>query len=402
MKRAILALGLLLISSLACGLFRSAHEMGPIAQPVWESAAQAKPNSYIYANGVFYTLGAKLSALDEVSGKMLWQAQADSYRLSADQKLVYVSSGGDCLSLDAGSGKKVRTLPVGQSYLCNPARLDDSPYDFMLNDNGSVSAADVSTGKARWTTPLGLTFSSIFYQPPGADPYVWRGRVIVHTLTFQQDQNIAYLNFQALDPSSGKLRWGLAAKPAGLAIVSGDAAILAYQDSFQAEPTTTTHPIPVPAGPFQLVARDLATGEERWHVVTEYADGYYVRGNSLYQCRAGNWRWFDAQTGTLLGQRKSVATSYTYSCPGMDEPNAPNAEVAEDLWLSRGVQTSADNTNFENPIQDSWYTAFQLSTGKALWSTQTVIHGAPSIVALGKSVVLMLEGDKLRAYRLAP
>jgi hypothetical protein len=410
MKRITLALTFLLISTLACGLFGSAYEMGPIAQPVWETAVQGEANSYTYgnvyanayANGTFYVLGAKLRAFDEASGKTLWQADADFYRLSADQKLVYVSSGGECVSLEAGSGKKVGTLPTGQSYLCNADRLDDSPYDFAVSASGEIIAADpVSPAKQLWlwTHSLGLPPSVIFFQPHNTEPYVWRGKLIAYTYTAEEDPNIDYLNFQVLNPSNGELHWELTGKPSGLAVVSGDAVILAYQVIFRAEPTTTTHRTLVPAGPFQLVARDLATGKERWHVVTEYADGYYVRGSSLYQCRNGDWRWFDLQTGSLLGQQKGVATSYTYyTCPPMDKPNAPNLVIAEDLWLTRGVQNSAD----KNPLQDSWYTAFQLSTGKALWSTQTIIHGAPSIAAFGKSMVLMVEGDKLRAYRLKP
>jgi outer membrane protein assembly factor BamB len=395
----------LLIFTFACGLFGSSHQMGPTAQPVWEFASQGRADSYaayaLYADGIFYVLGAKLNALDEASGKVLWQAEADSYRLSEDQKLVYVSSGGKCTSLDAKSGKK-KALSAKQAYLCKTDRADDSPYDFAVSEAGAIIAAEASTGKALWAAPLGLSFSSIFSQPPGAEPYIRRGQLIAHTLTFQEDHNVSYLNFQALDPSSGKLRWEMTGKPAGMAVISGDAVILAYQERFKAEPTTSAHPVPVPTGSFQLAVRDLATGKERWHVVTDYSDGYYVRGNLLYQCREANWRWFDMQTGKLVGEQKSVGTTYTYSCPSTDKPGFPTAELADDIWLLRGTRTSADNTNIETPIYDGWYTAFQISTGKALWSTKIIIHDKPYMAALGKSMVLLIEEDKLRAYRLKP
>jgi outer membrane protein assembly factor BamB len=393
-NRVFIALPVLLLSVMACVCSGAPNPNE--TDPLWVVPEFDFGGWSDSANGIFYVLRAdnQLLAWDEMTGATLWQIEAEQARLSTDKSLLYAGASDQCIAYNSTSGEVVETLSSARSYLCDTSRRDDSSFNFTVAEDQTLTATNAETGDTLWQTNLGLDLNSVFLQPPAQDPFLYNDQVIVYTTGYKLgDSNKSYLNFQVFDPQTGETVWQLIDKPYGEARISGDLVILIYSETGENVPNDANS-IPTPVGTFELVARDVRTGEEKWHTTTDYSVNIYLADNIVYECIDDRiFRWWDMNDGTLLGEKDLSAS--TQSCPN---GSTENLNIGDDIWLTTGYRTSPEaGLSFNGPY-DGWVTAWQISTAKVDWSSEISEKSMVSISARGEKVVLVGWQGGYQAY----
>ncbi|GAB4578218.1 MAG: hypothetical protein Fur0022_09520 [Anaerolineales bacterium] len=400
----------LIIATLACA--RSAGPAARVANPIWEKAPQPftfanfAQYSPVYANGLFLALDDNntLFAWEEHTGKIVWQTPAISFRLSTDQKYLYVKRPDQtCVQLHTSNGALVGNLSNELGHLCRPDLKNDTDTLYTFTDPNLLTATRVFTGETLWQVPLNLpdevSNSSIFPQPPewADDLRLQNGRVLVHTTSFKLgDEQHGYFNFQAFDSQNGALVWEVVGKAHGGVIYDTDRVYLIYTDQFVDFDSFGDLTIPL-----QIHAHDVLTGQELWQAEWIGLNFYQLSNSMLYSCQKGNWRWLDAATGQLLGEQTLSLPAAAGGCLLMN--NASTNFLQDKLAFQINHKVSKGfELEFDIRPYDTWLNVYHIETGKPLWSTEILLENNVSIAAVGQDVILLHWGDGFRAYSITP
>lgn len=168
---------------------------------------QAETNTYgdsglALASGVLYVVGDKnhgILAFRAGDGRKLWsnaQVYNDNFSVApavAGGSVYVAASTGDLYALDAGTGKRVWRVSVGQSNPTTPVVAGDAIY--LATDDNTLYALVAKDGKLRWHMPLlvGNDIQARISIPVVANGLVYAGSAD-HTL-------------YAFDAQSGVVKW---------------------------------------------------------------------------------------------------------------------------------------------------------------------------------------------------
>jgi hypothetical protein len=399
MLLAALALG---IAALACGKARPA---GREADPLWVKEAQpagfGKFSQYspVYAGGYFFALADNdiLYAWDELTGAVVWQDPAVSFRLSADgQSLFAQQPDMICNRLALADAAILERMP--DSHLCLAWRRHDGEAVYSFGDDDHLTATRPLTGEVLWQVPLNLppaVSESVFNQEPGTDDDLLeaQGRVLVHTVSFAPgDSYSEYFNFQAFDAATGALVWQVVGKSYGRVIYDAARVYLIYGEGFAERDNMGRVTVPL-----NIHAHDIASGAELWQAAWAGQDFHTLSDGVLYGCLAGNWQLLDAASGREVAQYAFALEGYSTLCPSMN--NAARDTLARGTLFVQGGRVSAGyEFEFTGRLQDTWLNAYDLAGGDTLWSTDILIEKPVTIAAVGREVILLWWDGALRAY----
>ena len=251
-------------------------------------------------------------ALDSRTGRERWRAdvnQVTHYEPALDRRTVLVSADDRFVALERASGERRWEAPVGEHAAGGVlTRVGSEPIALVTTERGFVAAADGRTGQALWSAQL----PGDIWAAPAADATVAVGAVL---WAGTEDESVNRL--RVFDLATGAVRWESAVEAGASAPVIHDGLVVLGEGdgNFAA----------------RVVARDVASGAERWSVpapasfesgVTPGAAGGDVVVSdhfgtiTLVDARAGKTRWQTAirepilDTRVLLGAHAVVIRTY--------------------------------------------------------------------------------------------
>jgi outer membrane protein assembly factor BamB len=251
-------------------------------------------------------------ALDSRTGRERWRAdvnQVTHYEPALDRRTVLVSADDRFVALEHASGERRWEAPVGEHAAGGVlTRVGSEPIALLTTERGFVAAADGRTGQALWSAQL----PGDVWAAPAADATVAVGAVL---WAGTEDESVNRL--RVFDLATGAVRWESAVEAGASAPVIHDGLVVLGEGdgNFAA----------------RVVARDVASGAERWSVPAPAsfesgvtpgaADGDVVVSDhfgtiTLFDARAGKTRWQTAirepilDTRVLLGTHTVVIRTY--------------------------------------------------------------------------------------------
>jgi outer membrane protein assembly factor BamB len=251
-------------------------------------------------------------ALDSATGRERWRAdvnQVTHYEPELDDRTVLVSADDRFVALERASGKRRWEAPVGEHAAGGVlTRVGSEPIALVTTERGVVAALDGRTGQAVWSARL----PGDIWAAPAADATGAVGAVL-----WAGAEDEAANRLRVFDLASGAVRWESVVEPGASAPVVRDGLVVLGEGN----------------GNFaaRVVARDLASGVERWSVPAPAsfesgvtpgaAEGDVVVSDhfgtiTLVDARAGEARWQTAiqepilDTRVLLGAHVVVIRTY--------------------------------------------------------------------------------------------
>jgi outer membrane protein assembly factor BamB len=287
-------------------------------------------------------------ALDSRTGRERWRAdvnQVTHYEPALDRRTVLVSADDRFVALERASGERRWEAPVGEHAAGGVlTRVGSEPIALVTTERGFVAAADGRTGQALWSAQL----PGNIWAAPAADATVAVGAVL---WAGTEDESVNRL--RVFDLATGALRWESAVEAGASAPVIHDGLVVLGEGdgNFAA----------------RVVARDVASGAERWSVpapasfesgVTPGAAGGDVVVSdhfgtiTLVDARAGKTRWQTPirepilDTRVLLGARAVVIRTYGGKVVVLDRSSGRVIRRVDPGGFPVGIGTSAERLIF--------------------------------------------------------
>jgi outer membrane protein assembly factor BamB len=241
--------------------------------------------------------------LDADDGRERWHADlahvthhdpalgGDTTLISADDRFVALDRDTGALRWEAAIGE-----PAAGAVL---TRLGSEPIALVTTEPGVVAALDVRTGETHWSVQL----PGDIYAAPAAEARAGAGAVV-----WSGDGGEALNRLRVFDLATGAMRWEIAIEPGATAPLIHHRAVVLGEGNGNFEA--------------RIVARDLASGVERWAVtvpasfesgLTPGAAGDDVVASdhfgtvTLVDARAGTARWQTPIREPILDTRVLLA-----------------------------------------------------------------------------------------------
>ena len=267
----------------------------------------------VHGRDAVVTIGRnQVVALDSATGRERWRTDVDQvthYEPVFDGQTVLVSADDRFVALERASGERRWEAPVGEHAGGGVlTRVGSGPVALVTTERGFVAALDGRTGQAVWSAQL----PGDIWAAPAADTTAAVGAVL-----WVGAEGETVNRLRVFDLATGGVRWESVVEAGASGPVFHDGLVVLGEGN----------------GNFaaRVVARDLASGAERWSVpapasfesgVTPGAAGGDVVVSdhfgtiTLVDARAGKTRWQTAirepilDTRVLLGAHAVVIRTY--------------------------------------------------------------------------------------------
>jgi outer membrane protein assembly factor BamB len=287
-------------------------------------------------------------ALDSVTGRERWRAdvnQVTHYEPELDRRTVLVSADDRFVALERASGERRWEAAVGEHAAGGVlTRVGSEPIALVTNERGFVASLDGRSGQALWSAQL----PGDIWAAPTADAAAAVGAVL---WAGAEDETVNRL--RVFDLATGAVRWeSLVETGASAPVIHGGLVVLGEGDGNFAA---------------RVVARDLASGGERWSVpapasfesgVTPGAAGRDVVVSdhfgtiTLVDTYAGKTRWQTAirepilDTRVLLAAHAVVIRTYGGKVVVLDRSSGRVIRRVDPGGFPVGIGTSAERLIF--------------------------------------------------------
>jgi len=294
--------------------------------------------------------GNRVVALESATGRERWRTdvtRVTHYEPALDGHTVLVSADDRFIALTRASGARRWEAPVGEHAAgAVLTRVGSEPIALVTTERGVVAALDGGTGQARWSVQL----PGDIWAAPAAGPaetdavgaVLWTGAA---------GETVNHL--RVFDVATGAVRWESGVEAGATAAVIHDGLVVLGEGN----------------GNFaaRVVARDLASGAERWSVPVPAsfesgvtpgaASGDVVVSDhfgtvTLLDARAGKVRWQTAirepvlDTRVVLGAHTVVIRTYGGNVVVVDRDSGRVIRRVDPAGFPVGVGTSAGRLIF--------------------------------------------------------
>jgi len=289
------------------------------------TAVGGPPTEMALANGIVYTTSpnatsnSSLDALDEKTGKFIWQRTLPSrngpdggiYYLAVATGLVYINDGSNAEAYNAATGAMVWSnsiLPMYAMVIANGVVYTQSGLGFP-NGQSSVYALNAKTGKTLWSVVLQQSLHS-------SSPAVANGVVYVGAV----DGTLI-----ALNASNGHTLWTTS---------------LGANNAIVTAPVVNNGEVFVEGDGTGLFALNATTGKQLWFASSHPYGGspavaygmVYLPEGQLYAYneQSGKLVWHNTGTDSLYSA--TVANGVVYASAGNGGPIAFDAKTGKLLF----------------------------------------------------------------------
>jgi outer membrane protein assembly factor BamB len=300
--RRILAAAAMLLLASGCASARSGDDSGELSARAarWSTEVDWPFSLGVDGRDAVVTVsGNRVLALDTASGRERWRAdvkQVTHYAPALGTRIVVVSADDRFVAFERSSGARRWEAPVGEHAAgAVLTRVDSDPIALVTTERGLVVAVDGRTGEARWSAQL----PGDIWAAPAADATAGAGAVL-----WAGEERETVSRVRVFDLATGAARWESAVEPGASAPVIHDGLVVVGEGN----------------GNFaaRVVARDVATGTERWSVPAPASfesgvtpgsarDDVVVTDHfgtvTLVDARAGTTRWQTAIHEPILDTR---------------------------------------------------------------------------------------------------
>ena len=294
--------------------------------------------------------GNRVVALESATGRERWRTdvtRVTHYEPALDGHTVLVSADDRFIALTRASGARRWEAPVGEHAAgAVLTRVGSEPIALVTTERGVVAALDGGTGQARWSVQLP---GDIWAAPAAGAAETDAVGAVLWTGAAGETVN----HLRVFDLATGAVRWESVVEAGATAAVIHDGLVGLGEGN----------------GNFaaRVVARDVASGAERWSVpapasfesgVTPGAGGDDVVVSdhfgtiTLVDARAGTTRWQTAirepilDTRVVLGARTVVVRTYGGKVVVVDRESGRIIRRVDPGGFPVGVGTSAGRLIF--------------------------------------------------------
>ncbi|HMF04951.1 MAG TPA: PQQ-binding-like beta-propeller repeat protein [Acidimicrobiia bacterium] len=208
------------------------------AEATWPFALAVRGRDTVVAMG-----GNRIVTLDTATGRERWRAEVarvTHYEPALDADTVLVSADDRFVAFERGSGARRWEASVGEHAAGTVlTRAGSDAIALVTTERGVVAAFDVRTGQARWSAQV----PGDIWAAPAADATAGAGAVL---------WSAGEEHLHVFDLATGAVRWDSTVEPGASAPVIRNRLVVLGEGN----------------GNFaaRVVARDLASGAERWSV----------------------------------------------------------------------------------------------------------------------------------------
>ena len=324
---------------------------GARRRPAWSTEIGWPFSLGVQGRDAVVTVGGnRVVALDAATGRERWRSdvpRVTHYEPALDAHTVLVSADDRLIALERGSGARRWEVPVGEhAGGAVLTRAGTEPIALVTTERGLVAALDGGTGQALWSVQLP---GDIWAAPAaGATATEAVGAVVWATAEGETVNRL-----RVFDLATGVVNWESDVEAGATAPVIHDGLVGLGEGN----------------GNFaaRVVARDVASGAERWSVpapasfesgVTPGAGGDDVVVSdhfgtiTLVDARAGTTRWQTAirepilDTRVVLGARTVVVRTYGGKVVVVDRESGRIIRRVDPGGFPVGVGTSAGRLIF--------------------------------------------------------
>jgi outer membrane protein assembly factor BamB len=349
--RRVLAVAVVVVTLAGCAPAESETRRGGRSgrEQTWSTEVAWPFSLGVHERDVVVTISRnQVVALDTGTGRERWRAdvnQVTRYEPELDRRTVLVSADDRFVALERASGERRWEAPVGEHAAGGVlTRVGSEPIAFVTTERGFVASLDGRSGQALWSAQL----PGDIWAAPTADATAAVGAVL-----WAGAEGETVNRLRVFDLATGGVRWESVVEAGASAPVIHDGLIVLGEGdgNFAA----------------RVVARDLASGAERWSVpapasfesgVTPGAGGGDVVVSdhfgtiTLVDTRAGKTRWQTAirepilDTRVLLGARAVVIRTYGGKVVVLDRSSGRVIRRVDPGGFPVGIGTSAERLIF--------------------------------------------------------